>query len=72
MAEKKFTHRAACPVDNERKEIEILYTDKGGGGPLWKSETLNKWCDKEETCDKRRGHPPRCPLFLAAPRFLPA
>ena len=71
MAEKKFTHRATCPVDNEQKVIELLYAQNEDDAVYWRSKTLNEWCDKKDACPKKRGEPARCPLFLSAPRFLP-
>jgi len=71
MADKKFTHHATCPVDHEQKEIELLYTETDGNKVFWRNKTLNEWCDKIDSCPKRRGEPLRCPLFLSSPRFLP-
>ena len=71
MADKYFTHHGTCPLDKEYKEIEIIYTEKDDSAVFWKHKPVKEFCDKEDTCPKRRGEPLRCPLLLAAPRFLP-
>ncbi|MBQ7479921.1 MAG: hypothetical protein IJT01_13665 [Selenomonadaceae bacterium] len=67
--EKKLSYSCLCPADGTEKEVELLYT-ASGNSVFWKNRALNVWCDKEANCKECMGEPPRCPIFLAAPRFL--
>ncbi len=70
QAERVMSYSCLCPADGTEKNVELLYTSNGPG-VLWKNRVLNTWCEKEAECRESMGEPPRCPIFLAAPRFLP-
>lgn len=68
--EKTLSYSCLCPADGTEKNVELLYTSNSNG-IFWKNRAVNVWCDKEENCKESMGNPPRCPIFLAAPRILP-
>ena len=69
QVEKVMSYSCICPVDGTEKGVELLYTSNGSG-VFWKNRSLNTWCDREAECKESLGEPPRCPIFLAAPRFI--
>ena len=70
QTERTLTYSCLCPADGTEKEVRLLYT-ANSTGIFWRNKTLNTWCDRESDCTESMGAPPRCPIFLAALRFLP-
>ncbi len=68
-SEKRLSYSCLCPIDGTEKDVELIYTSNGQN-IYWKNRASKDWCDMEATCKESLGTPPRCPIFLAAPRFL--
>ena len=67
--EKTVAYSCLCPADGTTKEVRLIYT-ADSRGIYWKNHAVTSWCTEEAVCPESMGNPPRCPIFLAAPRIL--